>query len=299
MRKRLWLTICFLDLQTCFDPDSQPLIPLEKTQMTLPLNVNDSDIDESSKALDLTERDVVTDMTFALITYNLQRLGRRLYYIAPEDSSTRKEIIGAFQNNVFSLTRHCNPDDSDYSWFVHHASRSLSASSELHMFRRPISSHHDRSQLLEIVSKVLENTPRMQNDKRGEGFRWYITPQWPPIALAIRECYASTDVALVERVWPLVEFAFEHYRNAHTDANDRARISMLSRLLEKGRTRVDALSQQHSVDNATSIDCGVQSIDQMDTSFVIGWDDLLNDLSYGEFPGSDLVDWTNQDNLFG
>ena len=29
----------------------------------------------------------------------------------------------------------------------------------------------------------------------------------------------------------------------------------------------------------------------------VGWDDLLNDLSFGEFPYGDCIDWTGSNNF--
>ncbi|KAE8549272.1 hypothetical protein EYB25_007792 [Talaromyces marneffei] len=180
MRKRLWFTICLLDVQTCFDADSRPLVPLEMTQPTLPLNVNDSDFDPSFDG-DPPERDEVTDVTFALFTYNLQICGRQLYHIPRGEHSARGNILQSFKDNVLPLTRHCNPDDSNYSWLCYYASQNLISSTQLHAFRRPDQNSQQQegqqgqqSSLLELCLRNLENIPRIHGDDRGEAFRWYI-----------------------------------------------------------------------------------------------------------------------------
>ncbi|KAF3393437.1 Transcription factor vrtR2 [Talaromyces pinophilus] len=301
MRKRLWFTICLLDVQTCFDPDSRPLIPLEMTQPTLPLNVNDSDFDPSSVG-DLPERDEVTDVTFALFTYNLQICGRRLYYIPRGEHLARENILKSFKDSVLPLVRHCNPDDSDYSWLVYYASQNLISSTQLHVFRRPDHDHQQQQQqqqqqpsLLELCLENLENIPRIHGDDRGEGFRWYIQPQWPQILLAIKECFVTTDAALLKRAWPLIEDVVGHYEKTHRGPNTRSRKLMLRKSLEKARRRVDSIIQSAADDDHNNIAYvnGVEDLPDMD----LGWDELFNDFSFGEFSYGDCIDWTGSNNF--
>jgi Fungal specific transcription factor domain len=316
MRKRLWFTICVLDVQTCIDPDSLPLIPLERTQVTLPRNVNDTDFDVSYKGYDIPEREEVTDMTFPLVIYNLQVFGRRLYYTEPHNWSAREELVASFHNATSQLTKYCNPDDSNYSWFIHYGTQSLESSVQLNIFKQfasirnsmPLPNQEPPS-LLALCSKIIENTPRIQNDERGEGFRWYVTPQWPAVVVAIRECYICTDPILVMQVWPLIEDVFEHYKKAHTGPDGRAKTRMLKKLMERTRLRVNALAQSTYADSlvpppvsgslpqepgeasgdTTMINAEKQSTDPTDL-WNVGWDDLINELSYGTLPG-DFDDW--------
>lgn len=115
MQKRLWFTICLLDVQTCFDPDFLPLIPFEKTHISMPLNIDDNDIDASTSEFDVLEGTVWTDMTFALITYHLQACARRLYSISRSDHSAREQIMHQFIQRTQSLIQNCNMNDSNFS----------------------------------------------------------------------------------------------------------------------------------------------------------------------------------------
>lgn len=301
MRKRLWFTICLLDVQTCFDPDSRPLIPLEMTQPTLPLNVNDSDFDPSfvvGDLNDLPERDEVTDVTFALFTYNLQICGRRLYYIPRGEHLARENILKGFKDSVLPLTRHCNPDDSNYSWLVYYASQNLISSTQLHVFRQPGHDNQQQQQqqpsLLELCLKNLENIPRIHGDDRGEGFRWYIQPQWPQILLAIKECFVTTDAALLKRAWPLIEDVVGHYENTHRGPNTKSRKLMLRKSLEKARRRVDSIIQSAADDD--HILAGPNGFEDL-PDMNLGWDELSNDFSFGEFSYGDCIDWTGSNNF--
>jgi hypothetical protein len=258
--------------------------------------VNDSDFgpayDGSSD--DLPERDEVTDMTFALFTYNLQICGRRMYYIARGEHSAREEILKNFKDSVLPLVRHCNPEDSNYSWLVHYASQNLISSTQLHVFRQPGHNSQQQGQqqqppsLLELCIKNLENIPRIHGDDRGEGFRWYIQPQWPQLLLAIKECFVTTDAALLKRAWPLIEDVVGHYEKTHSGPNTRSRKLMLRKWLERARKRVDSLIQSVVDNDHNIIAHGIEDLPYMN----VGWDDLLNDLSFGEFPYGDFIDWT-------
>ena len=306
MRKRLWFTICLLDVHTSFDPDSRPLIPHEMTQAaTLPLNVNDSDFDPlyHPEGLQLQEREEVTDVTFALVTYNVQICGRRLFHAMSSrgEYSTREQILQDFKDRVLSLARHCNPDESNYSWLVYHGSRNLISSTQIHVFKRPDSTSLQKQppppSLLELCLNNLENIPRIHGDDRGEAFRWYIQPQWPQILLTIKECFTTTDAALLKRAWPVIEDVVGHYERMHRDQNTRSRYVMLRKSLDKARRRVDSIIQSAAA--AASIQDGdadtsglVNGFGDLPDVMDVGWDDLLNDLSFfGEFPDGDFVDW--------
>jgi hypothetical protein len=255
MRKRLWLTICLLDMQTCIDPDSKPLIPLDMIQISQPFNVNDSDFDPSHQGRVPEERDGVTDMTFALITYKLQTLARSMHRIKVDKKfeSTREGLVAAFENDIYQLANYCNPDDNTYSWFIYHGSRSLIASAQLFTMEsitETPSSTQVPCSVLELCANAIENVSRMQNDERGEGFRWYVTPQWPAVALAVRECYVSTDFATIRRVWPLIEEVFERYQNANSSLTGEPRSEMLRKLMDTTRERVHMVLLENNVSAA-------------------------------------------------
>ncbi|KAH8692051.1 fungal-specific transcription factor domain-containing protein [Talaromyces proteolyticus] len=326
MRKRLWLTICFLDMQTCIDPDSKPLIPFEMTQITLPLNVNDSDFDVRYQGLNLSERHEVTDMTFARVTYRLLALGRSIYCTSSdgEHDKVRQELVASFDEDVLRLTRKCNPEDNNYSWFIYHATNSLRASAKFFIMKPLIAMRKntpqsllEHSSILELCEKMLENTPRIHNDERGEGFRWYITPQWPALLLTIRECSVTTDISLIQRVWPLVEDVFECYQKAHALPTRRTRIKALKRLVEATRKRVQILIQPSPSENqgstTTSEDAGIYGdVESFANSSIpyhegqpatglidpswIAWDDFINELSSEQLPNDGLGNW--EDSLF-
>ncbi|THW24157.1 hypothetical protein D6D23_05348 [Aureobasidium pullulans] len=73
MRRRLWWTICRLDLRTAEAYGLQPSLLETRSRDTLPLNVNDLDLyPEAIEAL--APRTGITDMTLPLVGYEITRL---------------------------------------------------------------------------------------------------------------------------------------------------------------------------------------------------------------------------------
>lgn len=63
-------------------------------------------------------------------------------------------------------------------------------------------------ELLRLCLPVLEKAHLMHTDVRAEGFRWYVTIPWHALAIAMAERYVSSDSALVQHAWPLVETSY-------------------------------------------------------------------------------------------
>ncbi|CRG91726.1 Thiamine repressible genes regulatory protein thi1 [Talaromyces islandicus] len=296
MRKRLWFTIGVLDLQTCFEPDSKPLIPLEMIQLSKPLNLNDSDFDQSHQGTEPRELDEVTDMTFALMTYKVQILARSMYRIKEDKEleSTGEVLVTAFENDVYQLTKSCNPNDNSYSWFIYHSARSLTASAQLFTIgsiTETPSSTQASCSTLEMCAKSIENVSRIHNDERGEAFRWYVTPQWPVVALAVRECYVSTDFATIRRVWPLIEEVFERYRDANSSVGGRPRSENLKKLMDTTRERVNMVLSDNSASASISEDPTSPQGEafyesqpmSMDNPSWAAWESFMAELSLGQW----------------
>lgn len=289
-------------MQTCIEPDTKPLIPLGMVHSSQPFNLNDSDFDPSHQGRVPTERDGVTDMTFALITYRLQTLGRGMHRIKLDKNfeATREDLVKAFENDVRQLTKSCNPDDNTYSWFIYHGSRSLIASARLFTMgsvTETPSSTQAPCSVLELCANAIENVSRVQNDERGEGFRWYVTPQWPAVAMAVRECYVSSDYATIRRVWPLIEEVFERYQNANASVNGRPRSEMLRKLMDTTRERVHRLISENSVSASETLGSTLaeptfsesQAMNLASPSWA-EWESFMNELSSEQWTLDNLDD---------
>lgn len=244
MRRRLWFTICLMDLQASFFQASEPLINVEESASTaLPHRINDSDFDPTTTHIE-PDREGLTDTTFALVTYHAQRIGRLLNFArhdsrvdgsaAPTASTSTstsstshsrryepswpQQQIRCFEEEVLCLLHFCDPEASPYAWFTWHGTQSIIATAQLAALRplqrlgnEPPARREGNTELLRICLPVLEKSLLMHTDPRAEGFRWYVTIPWHALALAMAECYVSLDTALVRDAWPLVESSYLQY----------------------------------------------------------------------------------------
>lgn len=93
MRKRLWLTICVMDLQASFAHGSEPLIPVAEVSSALEglRHLDDNDFDEQTTD-EIPEREDLTCATFAFVTYYAQVSGRLLNYTGQQPQQQRDDV---------------------------------------------------------------------------------------------------------------------------------------------------------------------------------------------------------------
>ncbi|KAA8646854.1 Zn(II)2Cys6 domain-containing transcription factor nscR [Aspergillus tanneri] len=216
MRRRLWLTICLMDLKASFSQASEPLISIEEATSTFspPQHINDSDFDPTT-AHDVPDREGLSDTTFALVSYHVQLAGRALNFgVAASDRDQNKESrqqrAQQFEQNALRLLHFCDPESSPYAWFTWHGTQCLVSGARLSALRpiqRP--QKEDNTELLRLTLSVLEKAQLMHSDPRGEGFRWYVTIPWHALATAIAECFVCPDVSLTQRAWPIIEASYQ------------------------------------------------------------------------------------------
>ncbi|KAI8965127.1 hypothetical protein F5Y11DRAFT_313929 [Daldinia sp. FL1419] len=250
MRRRLWFTVCLLDLQGSFEQATEPLIGIDEIPSELPVNINDSEFDVDTPG-EIPSRDGMTDMTFALVTYHSQISGRLLNFHGKEADrlnwEERERHASLFEQQILNLLKFCDPESSAYAWFTFHGAQSLVASMRLaalrplHRVANQPSSRGKFTDTLNDALKTLDNVHLIRTSPRGEGFRWYVVVQWHALASAIAECYISADVATLQTAWPIIERAFEHHK---TDIETYRRGMLkkpLGRLMMQARKRIGAL----------------------------------------------------------
>ncbi|KGO67898.1 hypothetical protein PITC_029370 [Penicillium italicum] len=204
----------------------------------LPRHINDSDFDPTTTHGDL-DREGLTDTTFALFTYHAQRIGRLLNFAGHDrkvdrvpsttssstphsrqcDPNWPQQQVRCFEQEALRLLHFCDPGASAYAWFTWHGTQSLIATARLAALRplqrsgqSPPPRQEGNPKLLHLCLPVLEKAYIMNTDVRAEGFRWYVTIPWHALAIAMAECYVSSDTALVQSAWPLVEMSYLQYK---------------------------------------------------------------------------------------
>ena len=268
MRRRLWYSICILDVHFSFDRASEPLIDHKSTQPRLPLNVNDSDFGPDSKG-GAPEREGLTEMTLAIVLYRAQATGRALSFeedciassaqTMSKTTSPRKQLVEQFEFHIGKLLQYCDPNSSSYAWCTYHGALAALAAMQLslrrpmnHNGRRSITADPDPTSILRLAATVLERDILKRSDSRGEPFRWFGVIQWHPLAVAIAECYACDNVALLRHVWPMVETSFEYISKVLADYRQGMLWKPLERLMLKTRARITVLLGQNEHGTFTS-----------------------------------------------
>ncbi|KAI0101980.1 hypothetical protein F4776DRAFT_676195 [Hypoxylon sp. NC0597] len=265
MRRRLWYTICVLDLQFSFEQATEPLIEPSAVPSVLPVNVNDSDFDVDTPG-ELKSREGLTDITFALILFDAQRSGRLLNFSGKEKDifnwEEREEHVSRYEEKVLELLRFCDPESSAYAWWAFHGAQTrmaamrLSALRPLHRVGRKTTSQGKRADLLHIALEVLDKIHLVRTDPRGEGFRWYEVVQWHALAIAITECFVCSDVGILRTAWPIIEVAFEEHRIIIENYRGGMLRRPLERLMEQTRKRTNYFLQGQSYSETSRPNAG-------------------------------------------
>ncbi|KAH8202747.1 hypothetical protein TruAng_003123 [Truncatella angustata] len=258
MQKRLWLTICVLDLQTSLAQASKPLIGLEEVAECLPSikHINDSDFGLST-VKSVSDRETLTDITFALLKFHLSVFGRHIGQGRTSTSTnvglqleweTTQQRSQHFETEILQLVRFCDPESSTYAWFTWHSTQlfvtggRLAALRPLH--RAKVLNHQtpprmkDETELLQLTLQALEKMKMMHTDPRAEGFRWMVTIQWHILAIAIAECYVCPDQTLVRRAWALIEFLYQRHESLLTRNSGGRLQGPLGKLMRRTREKL-------------------------------------------------------------
>ena len=254
MRRRLWYTLCLLDVHASFDRASKPLIAQNSPHPRLPANVNDDDFDVGSTT-ELTDRESLTDVTKSMILYHAQAHGKALNFGGIRDPSLstwegRGRVAESFEVAATRLLRNCDPNESPYAWYTVVGAKSTIAAMRLHALRpmqvdahsgAPPKSGLSECYLLELAASLLATERSNRADPRAEGYRWFGMIHHYPLAVALAECYACSDAALVQRYWPIIEATFEHDAHNIADYRNGALWRPMQRLMRKTRERVRTL----------------------------------------------------------
>ncbi len=230
-RRRLWCTICIMDLQASFEQASEPLIDLDLSQSAvLPRNVNDADFDPATDD-EPQERDDLTDMTFALVTYHAQLSGRLLNFAATDDGSKTTDGSGDLQLGRAAGARRALRGGGTAAAAL--LRRDYQPIRLVRPPRHPVAGGIDAAfgPPAAVQSRQRRAAPcegAARTSCASASTCWtrltasaptpaarpsagYVTIQWHALAIAITECYACTDTALLRSAWPVIEAMYgEH-----------------------------------------------------------------------------------------
>lgn len=87
LRKRIWWTLCWLEKQCAEDLASRPASILVWSQCSLPLNINDYDVNADDSEMP-RPRTGITDMTFCLIRFEVLKLFFDITKVKPDKTTS-------------------------------------------------------------------------------------------------------------------------------------------------------------------------------------------------------------------
>lgn len=283
MRRRLWYTICVLDVHSSFDRGSEPVIGHKSKHPRLPLNINDSEFGPGSKDC-FSDREGLTDMTKALVQYHAQATGKALgaeeddtpssAQLTPRTMTSRQQLVEQFELHTRKLLQYCDQNSSPYAWSTLNGSLTALATMQLslrrpmnHNGRRRIPMDNDPTNILRLATTVLERDIIMRSDPRGEPFRWFGIVHWHPLAVAIAECYVCTNAGLLRHAWPTIETSFEYISKVLAEYRQGMFWKPLERLMLKTRSRIHAFLK--TTDSATYTGMSASSADLNTSATVV------------------------------
>ncbi|GAB7341379.1 hypothetical protein MBLNU457_7635t2 [Dothideomycetes sp. NU457] len=271
MRRRLWWQICILDIRASEDHGCDPTIAEQQFDTLMPLNINDVDIDPSSKTMP-KERQGCTDMSFCLIRFEVANTFRRLNYIPPGShqvsgfSSVKLEdkekwIAECQQRLEDKYLKHCDMSVPIF-WVTATVARLMMAKMWLmvyHPFQRENGGanlpNEIREKLFITSLENIEYASLLETEARTMKWGWLFKTymQWHALAFILSELCHRTQGELVERAWIAVDKTCDRHWHDRAFSEDHRKGHLwrpLNRIIGKARAaRAQALAENARLEN--------------------------------------------------
>ncbi|CAK7210185.1 hypothetical protein SCUCBS95973_000693 [Sporothrix curviconia] len=278
MRRRLFWALCILDMR-CAEDQGTDLTILEQGVDTMPpLNINDADISPDSTELP-TAREGATDMTFALIRFEICRVARRLHAIhsamgpiEPGDATLtfeeRERMIHEVYDRVENVyLKHGDQGSNPMFWVAANIARVICAKMTLVIYQPVLfpgpaneaMSCEVRDRLFTACTELFEYSYILTMDSRTKQWRWLFQTytQWQAVAYALIEAARRPWSASVERAWNGLNSILSPKPNDHDRLKDNASLFVpLKALYNKARKHRNAeiARLREDLDEVTKLD---------------------------------------------
>lgn len=260
MRRRLWWTMCLLDLRSAEDQGTELTIGERTYDTRLPLNVNDSDLTPDMTEFP-EERQGATDMTFSLVRFEVCSFARKMHVatssIAPcpfDTQSTPKqkeealiEVYDRVEEKYFrgSMSKDHNP----LHWTASLIARLIMAKLSLAIYQ-PFYlerageelSQKVRDRLFTSCIEVVEYNKLLNGEPKCRQWRWLFQTytQWHAVAYLLLEICRRPWTPTVERAWMALNTTFrdtEPSEHAKLVAHSAAWIPLRKLMIKAERHR--------------------------------------------------------------
>jgi hypothetical protein len=228
MRRRLWWHIGLLDIRSSEDHGTDTQVNEGMYDTRLPLNINDDDICPEMQEPP-QERDSFTEMTFALMRFDITVALRRVGHSCPnnnipgpqEPSPERcGKLIQAVNKRIEErYIRQCDMN-VPIQWVTATVARLILTKLWLvvhHPMTRPYQglnlTNSSRENLFHTSVEVAEFARLLSNDKNTQKWGWMfaINMQWHAIAFVLAELCVRPITPLTERAWTAVSSLYGNW----------------------------------------------------------------------------------------
>ncbi|RYO76316.1 hypothetical protein DL766_009625 [Monosporascus sp. MC13-8B] len=230
MRRRLWWTLCLLDLRSAEDQGTELTILEGAHDTRLPLNVNDSDLSPSMTDFPL-ERQGVTDMSFSLVRFEVCSLARKMHpaasaispnphdlHVTPQEREDWiVEAYGRIEEKYLKGTT--NKDSNPLHWVASIIARVIMAKLSLIIYQPtilerdgPELSQKIRDRLFLSSVEVVEYIKIVDAEQRCRQWQWHFQTysQWHTVAYLLLEICRRPWTSSAERGWMALNTMFSN-----------------------------------------------------------------------------------------
>ncbi|KAH8592662.1 fungal-specific transcription factor domain-containing protein [Bisporella sp. PMI_857] len=255
MRRRLWFYISMLELRAAMDQGTAYLIAEGFSDVEIPLNINDSDLDPQMTELP-SPKTGITEMTYMLTKYEIGILLRKLRLSpqleglgsVPEPSLEEKELMAAecARNMEEKYLKYCS-DDEPLQWLIATSARLFFAKIPLIIYHPVLFSDltyplsQDIKDRLFLASiQTLEYSYMLERESTSQCWGWlfhtYI--QWHAIAFILRELPRRPNkTETTQRACDSLDLGFNYWDEISRDGKYALLWAPLKKLIITTRTK--------------------------------------------------------------
>ena len=248
MRRKVWWTLCMLDLRASEDQGTDLTITSGSFDTKLPLNINDVDINPESEQMP-TERDGLTDMSYACINFETGDIMMQMMVPGVRDdvknqSHLLNKLRHKFEQGYFQYT---TKSGNIAYWVAVTIARLVTAKMTLiiflpMLFSSPSEHVSDeiRTKMLVSAIEVAEYNHELNAEQACRQWRWiYQTyTHWHAIVYLLIEISRRPWSPIVERAWVALHSSWLIPAQTSIDKNLRIWVP-LRKLMNKARKHRD------------------------------------------------------------
>lgn len=252
MRRKVWRLVCALDVRASEDQGTDLTIPSGSFDTRIPLNLNDEDIDPETKHMP-TERDGVTDMSFARIFFGMDDIVRQMMTPSVGDGVAGLEDQSRLLNEIYQnfeqgYCQYTTESGNIAYWVGVTIARLVVAKMTLIVFLPVLFSSPSehisdevRTKLLVSAIEVAEYNHALNAEQACRQWRWlYQTyTHWHAIVYLMIEISRRPWSPIVERAWVALHSSFLIPAQAPMNKNLNIWVP-LRKLMEKASKHRDA-----------------------------------------------------------